>query len=123
MSTGEFIHSLPDRFREERERLGFSRPELAKALDVTADTVKNWEGQARNASPNAVALATFHDIGADVLYILTGQKVLSNGLAQDRAEYVLSPPRQLAAKVATMNLSAADVELLLAIARRLNPPG
>lgn len=90
-------------------------------MAVSLGTVKNWETGI--SSPTADDLARFQEIGADVMYILTGQKVLANGVTQDRAEYVLSPPRQLAAKVATMNLSEDDVELLLAMAKRLTSSG
>lgn len=120
VSTGQNIDSLGARFRTERERLGFSRPEFADAMKVSLGTVKNWEGG--GSSPTADDLANFHEIGADVMYILTGQKVPENALDQCRADYELSPSKQLAAKVATMDLSAKDADLLLDFARRLSKP-
>lgn len=120
MSTGELINTIPKRFREERERLGFSRPELALALEVTQDTVKNWEG--KTSSPNAVALAKFQSLGADVFYILTGSRTVPESIEQGKKGYELSPARRLAIKVGIMHLSDEDADLLLAVARRLAKP-
>lgn len=87
------------------------------ALEVTQDTVKNWEG--KTSSPNAVALAKFQSLGADVLYVLTGSRAVLEGIEQDREGYKLSPGRRLAIKLAIMHLSEDDANLLLAMARRL----
>lgn len=89
-------------------------------MKVSLGTVKNWESGA--SSPTADDLAKFHEIGGDVMYILTGGQIAANALQEVRAVYALSPARQFAAKVATMNLTDADVDLLLAVARRICPP-
>lgn len=63
---------MSDRFKEERTRLGLSQAALAEKIGATKRSVINWEGGA--ASPSTDAVAEFAKAGADVLYILTGQR-------------------------------------------------
>lgn len=64
---------ISDRFREERERLSLSQRQVAALLGTSLNTVNNWERGVSSASAEAVS--RFGDSGADVLYILTGQRM------------------------------------------------
>ena len=68
------------RLQEERKRLGFTQEAMAEKIGATKRSVINWEGGA--ALPGAEVLAKFAKAGADVLYILTGQRsVVSASIA------------------------------------------
>lgn len=60
------------RLKEERERLDLTQPGLAELAGVAKRTVIDWEKGV--SSPTAVQLAAIAARGADVLYILTGQR-------------------------------------------------
>ena len=60
------------RLKEERERLGLSQPLFAQAAGAAKRTLADWEKGV--SSPTAVQLSALAKIGADVLYILTGQR-------------------------------------------------
>ncbi|MEP7221542.1 MAG: hypothetical protein ABI673_02615 [Novosphingobium sp.] len=60
------------RLREERSRLGRSQTDFATLAGVKKGTQISWEKDA--SSPTAQALTAFADAGADVLYIVTGQR-------------------------------------------------
>lgn len=60
------------RLKDERERLGLTQPHLGDLLGVGKTTVIRWEKG--EGAPDAVQLAAFAATGADVLYILTGQR-------------------------------------------------
>lgn len=76
------------RFKEERERLGFSQTAFAELGGATKWSLINWE--AGRQTPNGAYLSAIADHGADVLYILTGQR------SQPIAEVDLLTPRQRA---------------------------
>lgn len=63
---------IPDRLQEERNRLGMSQAAFADAIGSTKRSVINWEGG--SASPSAAVMAAIATAGADVLYILTGER-------------------------------------------------
>lgn len=63
---------IPARLQEERNRLGMSQTAFADAIGSTKRSVINWEGG--DASPSATVMAAIAAAGADVLYILTGQR-------------------------------------------------
>lgn len=63
---------IPARLLEERKRLCLTQSELADRVGTTKRSVINWESGASN--PAADALAQYAAAGADVLYILTGQR-------------------------------------------------
>lgn len=60
------------RIKQERERLGLSQTAFADAIQSTKRSVINWEGGAAVAPSDAVARMAA--AGADVLYILTGER-------------------------------------------------
>lgn len=64
--------SMNARLREERERLEMSQEDFAALAGVTRSPYSSWE--AGKTSPTAVQLAALANAGADVLYILTGQR-------------------------------------------------
>ncbi len=66
------MQSLGKRLFDERERLGLSQPALAEVGGVTMRSQRNYEKDERQ--PDAAYLAAIAQAGADVLYILTGQR-------------------------------------------------
>lgn len=77
------MSTIGARLAEERRRLGYSQTKFAALGSAAKRTMIDWEKDI--ASPNAAFLSSIADAGADVLYILTGQ----------RAGKVL-PPREAA---------------------------
>lgn len=73
------------RLREERERLGMTQEGLGQAGGVLKRALIRYEKGER--MPDAAFLAAIAAAGADVLYILTGQR--TEGVASDPAEQVL----------------------------------
>lgn len=65
--------AIGDRLREERERLGYSQPELAGFASTTKQTLFSWESG--HSSPKADQLSVLADKGVDVYYVLTGQRL------------------------------------------------
>lgn len=68
MSTNIF-----ERLRAERERLGRTQEEFAAIAGVTRRPYVEWE-KGGGPSPNALQLSALAAAGADVLYILMGQR-------------------------------------------------
>ena len=60
------------RFKDERERLSLSQSKLAEQIGVGKTTVINWEKGA--SAPDALQLAAFAATGADLLYVLLGER-------------------------------------------------
>ena len=60
------------RLREERERLGLSQQEMAEAGGVKK--MAQWTYEKGERHPDTRYLAAIAALGADVLYILTGQR-------------------------------------------------
>ena len=63
---------ISDRLREQREALGMTQAELAEKCGIAARSQRNYESGER--SPDADYMAAIARAGADVLYILTGQR-------------------------------------------------
>ena len=63
---------IGNRLREELERLGLTQPVFAELAGAKKRTLIDWEKDV--SSPTAVQLAQLAAAGADVLYILTGQR-------------------------------------------------
>lgn len=79
--------SFGGRLREERQRLGLSQTAFGEIAGVTKKTQALYESDER--SPDGVYLAAIAAAGADVLYILTGQRVAPVAPALTRREAVL----------------------------------
>ena len=60
------------RLKEEREALGLSQQALADACGISARSQRNYESGER--LPDAAYLAAIAALGADVLFVLTGQR-------------------------------------------------
>lgn len=112
--TSEQILDIGGRLRAERERLALSQRALASRLLTTDRTIKKYE--ANETSIRAVELLQFSALGADVLYIVTGER-LPIGCSESRTAY--SPAERLAEVIFDLKLSEEDAELLKAIALRL----
>lgn len=72
------------RFKEERERLGMTQPEMGELAGAKKRTVIDWEKGV--SSPTAVQLEAFARAGVDVTYVITGvssQPALPPELAAD----------------------------------------
>lgn len=64
--------SMGTRLREERDRLGMNQDAFAALGSLTKRALSRYEKDER--SPDAAFLAAIAAAGADVLYILTGQR-------------------------------------------------
>jgi len=70
MRTTDF--DMFPRLTEEIFRLGYGNVELAKLIGCHPDTVGWWISG--GGIPRAYYLAKFYELGADVIYILTGKR-------------------------------------------------
>ncbi len=77
-----------ERLQEERKRLALTQQELADLCGVGARSQRNYESGER--MPDATYLAALAAAGADVLYVLTGNR------SQPVAEVETLSPRQRA---------------------------
>jgi transcriptional regulator with XRE-family HTH domain len=75
------------RLREERERLGFNQTAFGEVAGVRKQAQLNYEKGERN--PDAAYLAAIAAAGADVLYILTGQRMAGAVPALSRDEAIV----------------------------------
>ncbi len=66
-------YSLGDRLRKERERLKLSQDEMGQAGGVNRNTQGKYEKGDRN--PDSAYLSALANVGVDVLYVLTGQRL------------------------------------------------
>lgn len=66
------MSSIGDRLFAERERLGLSQPAMADAARVTMRSQRNYEKGER--FPDASYLAAIAAAGADIRYIVTGER-------------------------------------------------
>lgn len=66
------VHVISERLKTERENLGLSQQALADRLGIALRSQQNYEKGDR--SPDANYLAAIAAAGADVRYILTGQR-------------------------------------------------
>ena len=92
---------IGNRLREERERLGLTQPVFAELAGAKKRTLIDWEKDV--SSPTAVQLAQLAAAGADVLYILTGQRASAQP-AHDAAEQVLLDSYRRCGSQARQNL-------------------
>lgn len=67
------MKNICDRLAEERRRLGLNKGEIAKIGNVANSTYGYYEDGSR--SPDGEFFAAIAAAGADVLYILTGQRI------------------------------------------------
>lgn len=121
------------RFKEERERLGFNQTDLGEKLDSSRKTLTNWESG--ETFPHAKALARFYELGADIMYVITGQRLVTDYLQVIGKEFTVQEAhaepetvrrfvhgtisQELGYEVSKLALSQEDADALLAIAKRL----
>lgn len=65
---------ISDRLKAERERLGYSQEEWALIAQIHRNTQAKYEKG--EGSPNVEYLAAINSIGADIDYIITGEKTV-----------------------------------------------
>ncbi|MDO8933360.1 MAG: helix-turn-helix transcriptional regulator [Rhodocyclaceae bacterium] len=107
--------TIGNRIKSERLRLKYSQDTFGDAAGVGKHSQIRYEKGER--SPDGDYFAAIGALGADVLYIITGQRPLY--VEQESPEYML-PARQLAGEIAAMTLTTEDAGLLLALARRID---
>lgn len=75
MSTelSEDLFVIGQRFKSERERLGFTQAELGNKFDTTSRTIGKYETGETEAKTSQ--LIEFMKLGADLNYIFTGSRV------------------------------------------------
>lgn len=69
---GSIVLDIGKRIAEERERLGMTRTEFADLAGVARKSQFNYESGERY--PDAVYLQAIAAIGADVAYVVTGER-------------------------------------------------
>jgi transcriptional regulator with XRE-family HTH domain len=67
------MNTFGSRFREERRRLGLLQQEIADATGLSMRAIGTYERGVR--SPDAEVLMRLVDLGMDVYYVLTGERV------------------------------------------------
>lgn len=112
--TCEQINSIGDRLREVRNHLSLSQADLGEIFGVDRKVVGNYEEN--KTSPRADQLISFQSRGADIVYILTGQRAPLS-LRQESPSY--SPAERLAESIRTLKLSEEDAGILRELALRL----
>lgn len=65
--------ALYDRMQEELFALNISASELARKIGCSIPTASDW--MAGNNLPGTAYLSPLHDIGVDIMYILTGKRI------------------------------------------------
>ncbi len=112
----ENLFNIGARLREERDRLGLSQEALGTRIGTTGRTIKKYE--ANETSIRAVELLQFSGLGADVLFIVTGERLPLGGNHPTRT--ACSPAERVASFIAELPLSDEDAALLRAMAERLS---
>lgn len=67
------MNTFGRRFREERRRLGLIQQEIADATGLSKRAIGSYEREER--SPDAEVLMRLIDLGMDVYYVLTGERI------------------------------------------------
>lgn len=107
----ENIFSIGERWVSERKRLGLNQDQVAEALVTSRRTIVSYEA---GQPPKLKYLIRFWRAGADIQYILTGERARMD--AQDPA----TPAAKLSKAIYGMHLSSSDADLLQAMAQRLD---
>lgn len=79
--------SVGARLREERERLGLKQEDLAAAGGVNRNTQGSYERSVRN--PDTAYLAGVTALGIDLVYVISGRRVIADGLSPVEAELIV----------------------------------
>jgi len=81
------MSTIGDRLKNERKRLGYSQENFAAVAGVTRRPYAEWESG--NTSPTAMQLALIGAAGADVFYIVMGDRDAPPPLALSAEEQLL----------------------------------
>src|SRR5689334_8167109 len=73
------METVGDRLREERTRVGLSQEELAAVGGLRKQAQLNYESGTR--SPDASYLLALESAGVDIVYVLTGRRVVTDSAA------------------------------------------
>lgn len=97
--------TIGERLKEERERLGFTQPAFAGLAETTKKSQIDYEKDL--TQPKAGYLAVIAKVGADVQYIVTGER--SGGALTDDEKALINNFRAapIAVKAAMMAAGAA----------------
>lgn len=78
---------IGSRLREERERLGLTQTEFAQMGEASKRSQTDWEQG--KLVPNGEFLANIAEYGADIGYILTGERN-GNKLSEEESQYLMA---------------------------------
>lgn len=102
------ISSPKDRIKEERKKLNFTQSAIAELLGIKRETWSRYE--AGSISPGMDVLIAFSKIGADIQYILTGEKQIGLILSKEEKELIeLYRVASLATKASTLGALTAGI--------------
>ena len=90
------METVGERLREERIRIGLSQDDLAAVGGLRKQAQLNYESGAR--SPDAAYLLALHAAGVDIVYVLTGRRVVTDSSAvilNDDEQEILRKYRKL----------------------------
>ncbi len=124
-SQGGYVsYSSPrDRIKEERKRLKLTQSAIAKLFGIQRETWSRYESG--TISPGMDVLSAFSRIGADIQYILTGQKQTELILSEDEKElielYRSAPLAIKAAALGALTAGALHQNSFKQIIRGVNP--
>ena len=93
--------TIKDRLKEERGRLGFNQPDFAALAGRTKKTMIDYEKG--TTCPDANFLAAIAAVGADVQYIVTGKRAISEAMESQISE----PNKDIPAEISQL-LSLCD---------------
>jgi transcriptional regulator with XRE-family HTH domain len=113
---------IGERLALERARLGYNQTDFAGIGGVAINTQVRYEKD--TSEPTTGYLLNIMEKGADVMFILTGNRSLiaSDGRAvyeSNRKDGFQTSGQMLAAEIAVLELAADDADAVLHIARKL----
>jgi transcriptional regulator with XRE-family HTH domain len=76
------MSTFGERLRTERERLGYTRSAFGEAGGVSGSSQTNYEADLRK--PDTDYLIAVHSIGADVFFLITGQRLTATLLPDEQ---------------------------------------
>jgi transcriptional regulator with XRE-family HTH domain len=108
LSNEERVNALVSvRLKEERKRLGLSQEQAAKALSVSTRTIYTYENA--KAAPPISVLLTLAQLGADIMYIITGEH--ESGRLPDTEQQLITSFRSAPAPVQAGIMAMLQVSL------------
>lgn len=104
------------RLREERERLGFSQQDAESIFGISRVTWGKYERG--DTAPGADVLTELAKMGANVMYIITGERTPMRVAERDVKPY--TPAERVSEEIRTLKLTDEDAEMVMAVAKRLS---